>query len=566
MKKWPIFAIALLFVPYFFRPFAFDLDPDTGLLVMHMMRLIDASWSVSFDPNLAYQNPLVLLLIDFHGMIRQLVFFPLMWALDAVGVRLTPVSVGALFVSVGAALTVLNYYLIRVLLPRRIAGWAIALLAAIPFYATQIKGGWWHVFVYPLLLLALVGLHRWVTERWRPGRALLWLGAAGLLLTDTGFVFGFFLIALYAVVLLHERERSWRMTCVGVLRLFQSWWFAAPLAVGVGSLAVTLLGRMKFDAPWGIMARFFEKGAYLGFDGFGVVPHFFVQGMGFTGWILFPLMFIALGWWIYRMARGRHVFPFVQASVWFFVLTVTLLLIARGAGGAVYVLYLPGAVLVAAFIAAIRPRVLALVVMSFIVLATYGQTLWYMQGGTPPALLARSFSFILPGEPCRALWCPWHFAKPRNLGVTTAAFVVRDYLGVKPIPFVSIEENFYVRPKEIFFYTGYGQGPSVTIGRRIAYRLDDLENPKVLLMFTDAALALAPGAADGDGNKKVLEFLAAHTEYKQVATVTMDGAEMIKIFERDSTREQRVFATEEYDAKFWQRYGTLRNLGHIDLG
>lgn len=559
-------AIIALMLPYLARPFALDLDPDIGLLVMHTMRIVDGAWHVSVDPNLAYQNPLVLLLIDFHGMIRQLVFFPLMAALDAVGVRLTPVSVGALFVSVGAALTILNYHLLRVLVPRRIAGWAIVLIAVTPFYAIQIKGGWWHVFMYPLLLLALVGLHRWVTERWRPGRALLWLGATALLLTDTGFVFGFFLIATYAVVLLYEKQRSWHAILLGVLRLFRTRWIAVPLLVGIGLIAVTVVGSLKFDAQFGVLGRFFEKSEYLGFSGWNVVPHFFVQGMGLTGWILFPLMFVALGWWMYAMVCGRHLFPLVRASAFFVAITTLTILFARGAGGAVYVLYIPGAVLVVAFLVAIRQRILALVVMSFLVLVTYGQTLWYMQGGAPPALLARSFSFILPGEPCHAFWCPWHFADQRNLGVTTAAFVVRDYLGVKPIPFVSIEENFYVRPKEIFFYTAYGQGPSVTIGRRIAYRLEDLENPKVLLMFTDAALALAPGAADGDGNKKVLEFLAAHTEYKQVAAVTMKGVEMVKIFESDSTRDPRVFAVEEYDAKFWQRYGALRDLGHIDLG
>ena len=41
---------------------------------------------------------------------------------------------------------------------------------------------------------------------------------------------------------------------------------------------------------------------------------------------------------------------------------------------------------------------------------------------------------------------------------------------------------------------------------------------------------------------------------------------MIKIFERNSARELRAFSVEEYDAQFWQRYGTLRDLGHIDLG
>ncbi|MEK7481287.1 MAG: hypothetical protein AAB633_00885, partial [Patescibacteria group bacterium] len=501
-----ILAVIALILPYFARPFAFDLDPDTGLLVMHMMRLVDGAWNISVDPNLAYQNPFVLLLIDFHGMIRQLVFFPLMAAMDAVGVRLTPHSVGALFVSVGIALTILNYYFLRTLLPRRIAGWAVILLAVMPFYAAQLKGGWWHVFVYPLALLALFGMHRWVREGWRPGRALLWCAIAALLLTDTGFIFSYFLIALYALVLLRESHDSLRAVVGGAWRLVRSWWIVAPLSVGVGSLAVTLLGRIKFDAPWGVMARFFEKGAYLGVDGFGVLPHFLVQGMGLTGWVLFPLMVVACGWWLYRMARRRYAAPFVQASAWFFVITVVLLLIAHGPGGAVYVLYLPGAVLVTAFIAAIRPRFLAGAVFALVVFVTYGQTLMYLTERPPPPWLTRSYTFLRPNEPCRALWCPWHFTKPRNLGMTTAAFVMRDYLDIQPIPFVSIRENFAVRPKEIFFYTEYGQGPSVTIGRRIAYRIEDLENPKLILLLTDAARAQAPDAMVEAENKKVFAF------------------------------------------------------------
>ncbi|MEK7102382.1 MAG: hypothetical protein AAB912_01980, partial [Patescibacteria group bacterium] len=242
------------------------------------------------------------------------------------------------------------------------------------------------------------------------------------------------------------------------------------------------------------------------------------------------------------------------------------IILAHGAGGAVYVLLIPGVVVVVAFIAQSKRRALALAGGVFLLLLTYGQTLWYLTQWSPPTRLMQRYSFIQSGEPCQALWCPFHLAEPRNLGVTTAAFVVRDYLGVSPIPFVSMQENFHVRPKEIFFYTKYQQGPSFSIGRRISYDVSAIAEARVILVAASGLVAEAPTVATAELNQQVLDFLAAHPEYRQVATVTKGGAEMIKIFERDSARALQVFPVEEYDAKFNEKYGNLRALGHIDLG
>lgn len=567
MKKLiaPFFLIAL-FVPYLFRPFALNLDADSMTQLMNIVRMVDARWSFSLDPSAAYANPLVQILVYFHGIYRHVILFPVLYILDAIGMGIREVTIGGVFVGMGIVLTLIMYRLMKSVVGSERAWWWTALFSVIPLYALHVKGGWWHIFVYPLFLAGIAAEHRYLTEKKSQWYAWFCIAVGAYTLADPAFVFGYLWYALYAAVYFLREEGSIYRALCAFWRMLRQWWTLVPALVLVGLAAVTYVGARYFDAQFGMLARFFEKGAYMGFGGFGVIPHFLVQGMGLTGWVLFPLILVSAVWWVVAMARRRSVPPFLQASALFVLLASVLILLAHGAGGAVYVLFVPGVIAVVALVAQYKHRAFAMAGAALLLLLTYGQTLWYITQWSPPAWLMQRYSFIQSGEPCQALWCPSHFAEPRNLGVTTAAFVVRDHLDIQPIPFVSIQENFYVRPKEIFFYTTYQQGPSFSIGRRINYDISDIAAARIILAFTPEVSDRAPGAFEKERNQRVWDFIKNHPEYKEVATVTMEGVEMIKIFERDSTRQPRAFSVEEYDRKFNEKYGNLRDLGHIDLG
>ncbi len=559
-----ILFLFLLFLPYFGRPFALNLNPDMGLQLMDVFRMVDARWSFALDPSAAYANPLVQMLVDFHGVFRQLIYFPIFYILDLFGMGIREATVYGTLLIVGVALTYLNYIFARVIAGEKKAFWFTALLSVIPFYVLQVKGGWWHVFVYPLLLAGLAAEHKFLTTRARRWYAWFCIAASAYLLADTGFVFGGLLFVVYAVIFFWQGSNL-RAVPAHLWRAVRSPWTFLPLFVLAGSFVVTYIGKTRFGAEFGIMARFLEKGGHVGFSGFGVLPHFISQGMGLTGFILFPVILATACWFLMRVWRQERDSLLLTCITYFFV-TFVLLLFAGGSGAAVYELYIPGLLLLVYAFSRLKKAWIQNVFMTGIAAVTMMQTVAYNFEIHPPQFLARSYSFIRPNDACTALWCPWHFAEPKNLGITTAAFVLRDYLGITPVLFTSMQENFYEKPKEIFFYSNYGQGPSMSIGRRISYEVKDVASARIILVFAPEVSAHAPGAVEKEKNQAVLDFLAAHPEYREVAIVTQDGVEMIKIFERDSARAPRVFSVEEYDAKFNARYGHLRDIGFIDLG
>jgi len=590
MKKMIIPAfLFLLFLPYFWRPFALNLNADMGLQLMDVFRMVDARWSMALDPSAAYANPIVQMLVDFHGIFRQLIYFPVFYVLDFFGMGIREATVYGTLLAVGIVITYLNYLFVRVLVGGKKAFWFTTLLSVIPFYALQVKGGWWHVFVYPLLLAGLAAEHRLLqsvipSEAGEAGRVegsqfggtskrwYFWfcIAASLYLLADTGFVFGGLLFVLYAFIFFIQKGDGLRPVLGNIWRTIRSPWTLLPILVLAGSASVTYVGKTRFGADFGIMARFLEKGGHVGFSGFGVLPHFISQGIGLTGFILFPAMLIAMLSVILSPDRNRgegsHNDPLVTTLVIYFFATFILLLFAGGSGAAVYELYIPGLILLVYAFSRFKKAWIQNVFMTGIAAVTVFQTVAYNFEIKPPQFLVRSYSFIRPNDACVTLWCPWHFSEPKNLGVTTAAFVLRDYLDVTPVPFTSMQENFYDKPKEIFFYSNYQQGPSMSIGRRISYTPEDIAAARIILAFTPEVSARAPGAIEKEKNQAVWDFLTAHPEYRKVATVTQDGAEMIIIFERDATHEERVFSVEEYDAKFNARYGHLRDIGFIDLG
>lgn len=566
MKK--LLIIALLFVPYFWHPFALNLHGDNGLGTMQILRLVDAEWTFGIDPNHAYVNPLVQMFMNLHGPVRQAVMFPIFYLLDAIGVPFTEYTVGATFVVVGFLLGVWAYYMARVVIGSTKAVWFAILLSTIPYYVFQMKAGWWQLFTYPLLLASIAALHRFLSEgapRW-----YWWfcIAFSAYLTADPAFVFGALFLFLYAFVWFLKKEGSVRLAMRALGRMVSgNRATLVPIITLLGLIAVTMIGRVKFGADFGVVARLLEKQGRLGIPNPTLFLQMLIEGMGITGLLLFPAMAVAGAWALIGVFSRTIREPFLVATTVYVWIAVLLLVIAGSAAGALNVLFIPALFILVFMVFRFKRRWVGVAALLVLTMSTYLQTLLYQGGYQPPSgFLTHPRAAIGSGEPCRAIWCPWHFAEPKNLGVATAAFAVRDYLGVQPIPFVSMQENFYVRPKELFFYTEYEQGPSFSIGRRISYRIEDIAEARVILVATSGLMTEVPGAVQVERNQKVLDFLAVHPEYRQVATVTKNGIDMIQIFERDSVRVLQIFSVEEYDAKFNERYGNLRDLGHIDLG
>mgnify|MGYP001580645255 CR=1 FL=1 len=566
MKKWLLIVIAMLFVPYLFRPFALDLHSDIGLHTMQILRLVDAEWIFGFDPNHAYVNPLVQMFTNLHGPVRQAVMFPIFYLLDVIGIPFTEYTINATFVVVGFLLGMWAYYMARAVVGSTKAMWFAVLLSTIPYYVLQMKIGWWHLFTYPLLIGSFAALHRFLVEgatRW-----YWWfcIAFSAYLTSDPAFMFGGLFLFLYAFVWFLMKEGSVRLAMRALVRMiFGNRATLIPLLVFLGLIGIAIIGRVKFGADFGVFARLLEKQGRLGIPNPALFLQMLVEGMGITGFLLFPAMVVTGAWALIGVVRRTIREPLLVAATLFVWIAFLLIALAGGAAGALYILYVPALFLMVhmLFLMGRRWRLGMLLVITA---STYLQTLLYNDGYRPPAFLTRPLAVIGSGEPCRAIWCPWNFDEVKNLGVTTAAFAVRDHLGIQPIPFVSLQENFYVRPKEIFFYSGYEQGPSFSIGRRISYRVEDIAGARVILVAASGFMAEAPSAVAAERNQKVLDFLATHPEYRHVATVTKNGIDMIQIFERDSTRALQIFSVEEYDAKFNEKYGNLRDLGHIDLG
>jgi len=568
--KW--LFLAVLFAPFFWRPFLLNLDPDTGLQVMDAVRMADARWSFSLEPSAAYANPVVQMLVDFHGIFRQLVFYPIIYVADLLGIGMTEFNLGAIFVLTSFGLIVLSAFFLQSIVGKKQSWWFVVLLASMPFCVISIKGGWWQIFTFTALLAGLAALHKFLhTSSSKEGErrkryAWFCVAVAAYMLADTGFIFGLLWYALYILIYFYHHKHSTIIIFGEALKMIWSRWTLLPVVVLLGSIAVTVIGKIKFGADFGIVSRLLEKGPKVDFQGFETIPHLMVQGMGLTGWILFPAMFAAL---FVLIVRYRSDSPLIRSAVLYCMFAVAALLLTGGGGASVYILYCAGLIILVHAIYKIRAS-LRYVLLAVLLAATFIQTMLYQFEYQPSGILTKPWSFTDKHSTCQILWCPWHFASQRNLGVTTLGFVMRNYLDYKPIPFVSMEENFHVRPKEIFFYSNYGQGPSFSIGRRLSYEVDDIEEAQVIIFFTshveEMTSSFGKTPFEADKNKRVFEFIEDHKEYKHVATITNGGLPVIEVYERDSEYEHRTFSVEEYDDLFNKKYGNLKDLGHIDLG
>ncbi|MEK7102035.1 MAG: hypothetical protein AAB912_00195, partial [Patescibacteria group bacterium] len=231
MKKWLLIVIVLLFVPYLYRPYALNLDGDTMTQLMDIVRLIDARWSFLLDPSAAYANPLVQVLVVFHGIYRHVILFPILYILDALGMGIREATLGVVFVGMGVVLTLIMYRLMKSIIGSERAWWWTALFAVIPIYALQVKGAWWHLFIYTFFLAGMAAEHRYLTEKKPQGYAWFCIAVGAYTLADPAFVFGYLWFALYAAVYFLREEGSVRRALYAFWRMLRQWWTLVPVFI-----------------------------------------------------------------------------------------------------------------------------------------------------------------------------------------------------------------------------------------------------------------------------------------------------------------------------------------------
>lgn len=559
----PFLWLVVIGLVYIQKPFAINLEGDVGTELLNIVRLIDGHFSFSANPSAAYANPVVQMLTSIHGPTRLLVYFPIFFIVDYLGVTFNELSVGIVFVTAGLLFAFINYCLLRGLVGARKAFVWLVLLTVSPHFVMQLKMG-----AYPQLdlLLFITGLSLFVKALHSDNRrAYVWFCVvlALYVITTAGFTFGIMGFGIYAMVFLYYTQTDWRTRMHSLWRATCQWPTAIPVAALLFSISVTTIGALKYGSGFGVLSQIIEKNDSVRPNLLEAIRNFVPTSFALFGYALWGLIIVSVMWFIIsRRYRGNVL---MSAMVWYFIAsTAVVFLLLRGSVAYTYPLYVPGLLLVAEFLTSLKRRFLTGFFCVFITTVTLVQTLLY-QYDYPTS--QRYYSMCSGGaNKYRGWWCPWHFHTPKNIGIKTAGYILRYELGYEPLPFVSIKENFYTRPQEIFFFSAFQETPTIHLGRRIVYRLDDLQHPNIVLVLDRDLVAREPYLADPPTNEAVLKFLEHRPEYRHIAMVTQDGSPQIHIFERDSLRAYAVYPVEEYDVRFDEQYGNLRAIGHIDLG
>jgi hypothetical protein len=328
---------------------------------------------------------------------------------------------------------------------------------------------------------------------------------------------------------------------------------------------------MRFGGEFGIISKFLNKESIAAYRSYSVIPHFISQGFGLVGFFLLPAFLGGAIYFLTQIKKLKNEYFLLSCLVYFYVVLIVLLFVGIHSGAYIYELFFPATILLVYVIDIFKNNYIKYGFLIFLFITTYSQSLMYNVGYKPPLnFLYENYNFILHTneyrDACFTLWCPFHFDEPKNLGVKTLGLIVREHLDSSPVPFVSLERNYYIQPKEVFFYSIYRQGPTIHIGRRITDTTDKLDNPKIIAVFTDNLLKQFPQAADEQVNKKVYEYIFNHKDYRLVATVIKNNISIIEVYEKNSTKSLKYFPIEIYDKVFDQKFSNLKNLSHIDLG
>lgn len=572
--KYAPFALFLLFIPYFFDFYPINLEGDVSRMLMRVLALADSHFSFNMDSTSLYVNPITHLIKNVHGAWRSILLFPIFYIVDILGIRITEISVNAVYVIVGFVLTIINYLFLAKCIGKRKALMFAFLLSVIPYYVMQIKASWWMNYYYPFFFAGLWFLYKYFQSSERKWYAYFCVSAALLIFSTPDFFFSGVFFILYMFIHGYIEKDGLKGGWTFFYKTISSFWTIIPVATILFLTAFSYTAYKLFGGEYGIMAHLFLKGAIPKYYHPGALIHLGVHGIGLLGFVFFPVIFLALGKIFSQWKKHKKNVLLVTAVFYFFAVWVMFLLAGGITGAMVGLFIFPGGLFILYALDSLRlSQKIKIILFSLLIITTYTQTLLYQKGYEPTGTFLTKTGWVPFPRSCDALWCPYLngsyrglFGTDRNLGIKTLGYVARDYLEVSPKEFESREKS-QEYGEDFLFHSGFGYGPVSHIGRRISDSLGQSNGmPSVIAQFTEEFLLKYPGIVLIEEYQKVDDFIYQNDRYTKVAIITKEGIPFINVYQLDSQRELKIFEVEYYDKIFDKEYATLEHLGKIDLG
>lgn len=559
-------AIAILSIPFLFRPFAINIHADIGVQLLQVLRLADTQLSLSFDRTGLYSNTIIQLLSDNHGIIRQIVLFPIFFVYDKFGLPIHELSVSMIYLAVSLALNLVNYYFVKQIVGKEKAGWFILFMAIMPYFVMMAKAGWWQIFAIPSFLGSLAFIHKFLNKENQRDYLLFGLTFSVHILSTPSFILSAYFLFLYISLFYLHQYNNFRLMGLSLWSKFiHNWRILLPIATSVGLFLVSFIANIAFDSEQGSFSRIFSKSELPHAGIWVTILHNLAHGLGLLGFVTFPLIVTSIVFLVSR--KKNYQTALVPTSLIYFI-TIFFLLSWLGVntGAYIYELAVPGIFLLLFMFEVIPKFKTRSIILSLVILFTYAQTLLYNFGYTPTGWVNKT-SFIFPYlDACVALWCPYHFADQKNIGIKTLGFIFKDEWKISPISFVSMD-NSEEKQKEIFFWSGYYQGPVTHLGRRINFDLDFIDRAKVIVVYDDTMLQNKEfSSLKEEAQAKVINYLDSNPQFKLAAIITKGDNPVLKIYKNDEVAEVKTFPVEIFDGLYDKKYARLKDFAHLDLG
>ncbi|HTX87240.1 MAG TPA: hypothetical protein VMC41_04230, partial [Candidatus Nanoarchaeia archaeon] len=366
-----------------------------------------------------------------------------------------------------------------------------------------------------------------------------------------------------------EKSGSWKNSFSEIGKLLKNPWTWTP-AILLALEIVSIIISRKAGYGFGLILHLFSKTSIVNL-GIKTLIGYILEMFSLTGFILFPALIAAFVWSIAVFKKSAAL---LKTSTIFFPIVLILLFIFGGSGAYVYEAYSAALLILICGLLAIKNKTLRYVLFVLIVTSGLLQALAYNFHYQPRGafgFLADPRFYVSKDKKapsaCAALWCPYHFADIQNVGNKTLGFVVRDYLNLAPLPYVSKELNFKQWQNEFFFNSAFYESPTIHIGRRINYKFPYIDQAKTIVTYTPEMLQRYPILTNnGSTTAVIFQYIADHPRFKLEAIVTIGGVPAIKVYELDGSKPLKIFPVEIYDKLFDEKYSNLKSLSHIDLG
>jgi hypothetical protein len=565
-----ILSVFIFFIPFFWNPVNINIHDDNAIELLHVLRLGDARFTFSLNPSAIYANPLFQILSDDHGVLHSILLYPVFYIVDKLGIMINEPTVTSIYLIMGFLIAVAIFLFSRKIFGQQKAFMFLSLLCSIPYVMMMIKFGWWNFYTLLPFFMGLYFLDDFLRYGKKNYYAFFCLSACLCILSNPGFIFNGLFFIVYALIFLREKSGSWKNTLPEISKLLKNFWTWTPVIL-IGLEIVAVIIAQKAGYGFGIILHLLSKEELIGALGIKTLAGYLIDLFGLTGFILFPAIFAALVWSIIVFKKAD---VFLKTSVVFFLITFILLFIFGGGSAYIYEAYLAALLMLIYALLAIKNKTLRYILFVLIVASGLAQAIAYNFNYTPRGILG----FLVDprfhvnkdnnvSEACPTLWCPYHFADIRNVGLKTLGYVARDYLAVSPLPYVSKDLNFHQWENEFFFNQAFYEGPTIDIGRRINYKFPYIDQAKIIVTYTPQMLQRYPYLTNNASTTAaIFQYLLDHPRFNLEALITVGGVPAIEVYVLDGTKPEKIFPAEIYDKLFDQKYSNLKSLSHIDLG